>query len=204
MKHNNKKLIKETLYDIAILSIISIICILLIHIGLKALLHINTKTITETSKAVITAKHNVTYMSIIIISMFIFSFIVYTMTTINQVKSKMINKDNYKMFELCMISLILVINTLIGFIGSLIINARLTKLCNVCSTVESNYYTYQLNQFISVIKLLCFNYVFWSIISICVVAFTLRGSKFKISFIDRIKNRIKKIKVSNRSKVRKK
>lgn len=201
---SNKKIVKNTIYDIIILSIISIMCIMLIHLGLKVLLHINTKTITDAAKAMASTKHNVLYISIMFIAMFIFSFIICTVTTLDQIRDKTINRKNYKQYTVFIVGFIILINTLIGFISSLIINARLTNLCNSCEIIELSFYTYQLQRFISVIKLLCWSYVIWSTIAIIVVLVILDNSKYDNSLINKIKKVTKKLKVSRKSKVIKK
>ena len=188
----NKKLIKNTLFDLLVLSIIAIICMIFIHFGLKVLLHINTKTITDASKAMISTKHNILYINIMVIAMFIFSFIIFTITTMDQIKDKTINKNNYKLYLTFMIGLILLVNTFLSFIGSNVISIRLTRLCNVCETIDMSFYTYQLDQFINTIKLLCCSYVLWSIISIGVVVYIINKYKNDNTLINKIKKLFKK------------
>ena len=136
---NNKKIIKNTLFDIIVLSIVFIICMLLIHTGLKTLLNINPNNITELGKALVYVKSNALYLSIMFICMYIFSFIIFSLTTIDQVRDKTINHKNYSLYLAFMISFILFVNTLLCFSGGVVINNRLSVLCKACATNEKVY-----------------------------------------------------------------
>ena len=167
-ERKNKKLMRDTIYDVLILGIIGTIIVIILHLLLKSFILPNSKEISGLSESIKVANKSILYLEIISVVMFIISFITITITTIDQVKAKNITRNNCKKYKLFVVLLTIAVNTLIGFIISLIINNLLIKLCNLCNTTSLSYYTYQSSHFNKAILMLCINYVLWSVITIVI------------------------------------
>ncbi len=172
-ERKDKKLMRETIYDILILGIVGAIIVLVLHLLLKAFTLPSAKEVSRLTESIKVANKSILYVEIISVVMFIISFITITMTTIDQIKSKNITKNNYKKYQLFTVLLVLVANTIIGFIISIILNSILIKLCNICITTDLSYYTYQSSHFNKAIFMLCINYVLWSVLSIVLTSLML-------------------------------
>ena len=165
----NKKLLVNTLYDLLILFISSIIIIIVIDLMCKGIITINSDKIKIVSMAKRLAKNNTLYIGILVVTMYILSAISFYITTLDQIKTKRINTNNKNRFLLLVISLILTINTIILFISSSIIDNRLSYLCKDCLLTDISFYTFQINLFIKLITSVSINYVVWTLITILII-----------------------------------